>query len=192
MFKNLAWILLLAAVAGWLLFYNLRHLPLAERAFRQQEEIGMWTREVQNLTGQVKQLQSRPDTAFFVVYSCDELFPGPESFTLTRQADSLLRIAVPQLQQTEGTIEVIGHTDASPVPGSLAPGILTNWEYGAARAGAVLRALAGWGIPARRLALASRGSTAPRDSTGTSAGGARNRRVEILVRDVQANHQDTR
>jgi len=180
--NNLGWVLVLLGVGAWLGFYNIAYRPAVQRSFRQQEEIAMWTREVQNLTERAKQFEAGPDTTFFVAYSFDELFPGPESFTLTSQADSLLRLVVPQLQQKEGTIEVIGHTDAGPVPSALKAYVASNWEFGAVKAAAVLRALAGWGIPAKRLALKSKGSTLPRDSSGTGAGTARNRRVEILIR----------
>ncbi len=180
--NNLGWVLVLVAVGAWLGFYNIAYRPAVERSLRQQEEIAMWTREVQNLTDRVRQYEAGPDTAFSVSFSFDELFTGPESFSLTRQADSLLRLVVPQLQQREGLVEVVGHTDNGPVPAALKPAIAGNWEFGAAKAAVVLRALQGWGVPAARLALASRGATAPRDSSGTAAGAARNRRVEILIR----------
>jgi flagellar motor protein MotB len=176
------WILFLLLAVGFLLFYNFGYVPRADRIVRQQNEIAMWTGQVEELTDSLAAERSRADTAFFVALTFDELFGGSDEFKLTPVAESLLRGHVTTLQALPGTIAVIGHTDRSAVPARLRDRYPTNWEYSAARAGAVARSLIAWGIQPERIRLEGLAETQPAvDSAGTSSATA-SRRVAILVR----------
>lgn len=86
------------------------------------------------------------------------------------------------LRELPNPIRVEGHTDSNPISTALFP---SNWELSGARASAVVRSLAGDGIPESRLQFAGFGSTRPIARNDTAAGRSRNRRVEILVLRMQ-------
>ncbi len=181
-FSFIGWVLFLLAVAGGLILYNAWYVPQARRLAQQQSEIGMWLGLTDSLRKQLDQAEVKPETAFFAVFTFDELFNGPESFKVTKQGEAALQVCVPELQKLKGLIEVTGHTDNSPVPERLQLRFSGNWDYGGAKAAQVLKTLEGWGIVSNRLVLRSFGETRPRDDNSTPEGMARNRRVEILVR----------
>ncbi len=98
------------------------------------------------------------------------------SATLQPAAIDLLRTLSPSLVSLPGSITVEGHSDDLAISTIRFP---SNWELSAARAAAVVRALAGMGIsPARLGAL---GLADSRPVTGDPARRAENRRVEIVV-----------
>ena len=70
-----------------------------------------------------------------------------------------------------------GHTDDQPVTGRYP----SNWELSTARSSAVVRALAGAGIPAKRFEAVGRADLEPLASNATPAGRTRNRRVEVVL-----------
>jgi chemotaxis protein MotB len=62
----------------------------------------------------------------------------------------------------------------------------TIWELGAIRAAAVTRALIDThGVESQRFFVVSRGAAQPIDTTDTSEGRMRNRRVELRLRKAQ-------
>jgi chemotaxis protein MotB len=75
-------------------------------------------------------------------------------------------------------VDVIGHTDSDPIKKSK---WADNWELSAQRALAVTRYFAGHGIANNELRAVGRGESDPIASNKTSAGKAKNRRVEIVV-----------
>lgn len=182
MVKAIGWIVALLVIGAGLLFYNLVHVPEQDRVLRQQEEIEMWTQEVVDLTSKLEQAQADPDTAFYKRLQFEQLFAASESFALTAGGEAAVRECIVDLQELTGTIEVIGHTDNTVVPKSLARTLPTNWEYGAAKAAAVARSLVGWGVPAARIRVVSAGESRPLGDNSTPEGRGGNRRVEILVR----------
>jgi flagellar motor protein MotB len=175
------WLLLLLAVAAGLVLYNFRFLPLERQVADQQRETRMWTQEVQGLHDSLAKLQAPDETMYFKTFTDEELFSRPGGLELSEAGRQALQDCITDLQALSGIVEVTGHTDNGPVPVELADRLPTNWEYGAAKAATVVQALAGWGIPARRLMLRSAGDSRPRDDNGTTGGRARNRRVELLV-----------
>ncbi|MEO0078360.1 MAG: OmpA family protein, partial [candidate division WOR-3 bacterium] len=80
-----------------------------------------------------------------------------------------------------GPILVTGYTDSGPLPAKLREYYPSNWEYAAARAGAVARALIAWGVTPSRVTLQSVGDRRPVGPNTTAAGRSSNRRVEIAV-----------
>lgn len=92
---------------------------------------------------------------------------------------ALLRELAPVLAASPARIEVQGHTDSVPIASWLFP---SNWELSAARAAAVVRAIAAAGVPAGRLSAAGYADTMPRADEGTPEGRQENRRVELVLR----------
>ncbi len=75
-------------------------------------------------------------------------------------------------------IDVVGHTDTDPIKKTSWE---DNWELSAQRALSVLRYLNKKGIPSDLIRAAGCGESRPVASNATSAGKAKNRRVEIVV-----------
>jgi chemotaxis protein MotB len=75
-------------------------------------------------------------------------------------------------------VDVIGHTDADPIKKSK---WADNWELSAQRSLAVTRYFASHGIADDNLRAVGRGASDPIASNKSSAGKAKNRRVEIVV-----------
>jgi chemotaxis protein MotB len=73
---------------------------------------------------------------------------------------------------------ITGHTDSRPVEG--AP-FYSNWALSSARALAVMRYLAGRGIPFQRMAAYGMGSQRPITSNDNEAGRRLNQRMEITI-----------
>ncbi len=179
--SSACWILLLAVAALFLLFYNFGYVPKLDRVNRQQQEINMWTSQVQELSDSLRRVLSRGDTLLHSSMTFDELYGGADNFQLMPRAESALKALVPSLQSTTGPVVVVGHTDNAPVPQKLRDQCPTNWEHGAARAAAVARALLSWGVSSTRVSVVSFGDTRPVGSNATASGRASNRRVEVVV-----------
>ena len=75
-------------------------------------------------------------------------------------------------------VDIVGHTDTDPIQKSPWK---DNWELSAQRALSVARYLIQRGIPERQVRASGCGPARPVASNSTSAGKARNRRVEIVV-----------
>jgi chemotaxis protein MotB len=97
---------------------------------------------------------------------------NPVAFT---PLDSIGRIIA---GEREHPVQVEGHTDDRPIRTSQYP---SNWQLSGARAAAVVQRLVGVGVAPRRTALGGYASTEPVTSNKSSAGRARNRRVEIIL-----------
>ena len=76
-------------------------------------------------------------------------------------------------------IDVVGHTDSDPIKKSKWK---DNWQLSSERALAVLRYLIKRGIRSEKIRAVAAGASEPIASNSSSAGKAKNRRVEIVVR----------
>ena len=110
----------------------------------------------------------------------DVLFPSG-SAQLNDSGVAVLRKVASRVESVPHRVEVQGHTDDVPVSGRLASRFPSNWELAGARAGGVVRVLAGAGIPETRLTAVSYGEFMPVASNETDQGRARNRRIEIRL-----------
>jgi chemotaxis protein MotB len=96
----------------------------------------------------------------------------PQSLPVLRRIAALLTATV------TNPIRVEGNTDSVPIS---TPQFHSNWELSTARATAVLTFLLGHGIPPHRLSVAGYADQRPIATNRTTAGRARNRRVDIVV-----------
>jgi flagellar motor protein MotB len=177
--SSFGWILFLALAVFFLLFYNFAYLPRAERIVRQQNEINMWTGQLQELSDSLKRVQTQWDTAFSVSFSFEELFGGAQDLKVAPSAESLLRTYIPTLQGSSGVIDVVGHTGGSQVPQAAVERYPSAWEYAAAGAGAVARRLAAWGVASDRIRVTSFSDSRPAGAV-VHAGTPR---VDVVVRN---------
>jgi chemotaxis protein MotB len=86
--------------------------------------------------------------------------------------------SVLESQHAGRQIDVLGHTDSTPIKLS---GWDDNWELSAQRALAVVRYLIKRGVPEKRIRAVACGAARPIASNATASGKAKNRRVEIVV-----------
>ena len=103
----------------------------------------------------------------------DKLQPGAQ--------DTLQKVAQ-VLKQENQSIEVEGHTDDVPIKTAQFP---SNWELSSGRAGSVVRMLAAYGVPEKRLAAVGMAANQPVVPNDTPEHRARNRRVSITVLSAQ-------
>ena len=93
--------------------------------------------------------------------------------------DELVRI----LEQSPNFVVVEGHTDNVPIHTA---GFPSNWELSTARAISVMRRLSERGeLDSARFAVGGYGEYHPVESNNTPQGRQENRRVEILLKDVE-------
>ena len=102
------------------------------------------------------------------------------SDALSENFKPVLSIIREVLQDTEGQITVEGHSDDVPIATAR---FRSNWALSSARAVSVAHGLFGEGqIDQERFTVAGYADTRPLVSNTTAAGRARNRRVEIVIR----------
>ena len=105
------------------------------------------------------------------------------SATLSAEADMLLEQLAIVLNNTSSPVNVEGFTDNSPVNSVM---FASNWELSAARAAAVARVLAEFGVKPERLVASGYGEFRPAYSNRSRTGREKNRRVTLVVaRDQQ-------
>jgi chemotaxis protein MotB len=117
-----------------------------------------------------------------VVFAEKALF-DPGEVQISKRGEGVLARAAEALADTpDQQIQVFGHTDRVPVNSKLAAQYPTNWELSVARATNVVRFLAEKAkLPAQQLVASGQGEYQPIASNKSSAGRARNRRMEILL-----------
>jgi chemotaxis protein MotB len=91
---------------------------------------------------------------------------------------TLDRIGAIIADEAKHPVAVEGHTDDRPIHTSQYP---SNWQLSGGRAAAVVQRLIGAGVAPRRTSLTGYAAVHPVSSNDTSAGRARNRRVEIIL-----------
>ena len=109
------------------------------------------------------------------------------SATLEPYGVELLTKVSEQLAKFPQQVEVQGHTDNVPVSRSSRWG--TNWELAAARAASVVRLFEKHGVDPQHLRGVSYGEYAPVDSNDTAEGRARNRRIDIRLKPIDAKEE---
>lgn len=117
-----------------------------------------------------------------VVFPTALLFP-PGSLELRAEASGTLDLLSTALKlHPETAIWIIGHTDDAPLPAALTKIYPSAWEWTAAQAAALARALQNrYGVEPKRFTVAGRGTTAPLADNDTPEGRQHNRRLEVRV-----------
>ncbi len=110
------------------------------------------------------------------------LFDVGEAGITARGEDVLQRVGGVLAAVEDKKIQVSGHTDDLNISERLVGKYPTNWELAAARATNVVRFLEEKAkVPGRRLVAAAYGPWEPIATNKTTAGRARNRRIEIVL-----------
>lgn len=110
------------------------------------------------------------------------LFPTGSRALLSEALPLLDRVAQ-SLAGIPNEVIVQGHTDNQPIRNGLFP---SNWELSTARAAAVVRVLEAAGVAGERLSAQGYGATRPIADNGSEEGRVENRRVMLLIRNLDA------
>jgi chemotaxis protein MotB len=110
------------------------------------------------------------------------LFDSGEAAISKRGEEVLAKVGAVLASIDDKQIQVSGHTDKTPISDKLAPQFPTNWELSTARAINVVRFLSEKAsVPPDRLVASGYSEYHPIANNKTSAGRAKNRRIEILL-----------
>ena len=147
-------------------------------------------RQLQSLISRRIQLSDLPEAVEAVYgeqvtairFADDSLF-RLGSAELVPSGATLLNTLIPRLFVIARPISVEGHTDNNPLQGK---SFASNRELSSARANAVVRFLEARGVPAKNLRSVGYGDTQPISSNQTPAGRAKNRRIELVIRELGA------
>ena len=119
-----------------------------------------------------------PDKTMRIILTGDLLFPIGQA-TLSDKAKASLNKIAAVIKRTPYMINVIGHTDNSPMS---SPQFASNWELSVVRASRVARFLINTtGMNPQQFIVSGYGSHRPRVPNNNVSNRAANRRVEIVI-----------
>jgi chemotaxis protein MotB len=119
-----------------------------------------------------------PDKAVRIILTGDLLFPSGQAILTGAAEDALSRLA-PVLRRIPYMVNVVGHTDSTPMYSAQYP---SNWELSVARASSVARFLMDeMELPGRQLVVSGYAFYRPVRPNNSIANRASNRRVEIII-----------
>jgi chemotaxis protein MotB len=127
----------------------------------------------------------RSDFWIEVEMKTDILFPSG-SARLANNAINIIEQLGSVLAPFPNPIRVEGHTDNKPIKTAL---FYSNWELSAARAGSVVRVLAGHGVGPERLAVIGYGEQRPLKANDSADGRNANRRVVVVILSTELMRQ---
>ncbi len=202
----LAGLMLLTGCTDWKKKYealevehaNTLGLLEAERAKKGQleQQISADQQKIQELQQQIEQQQQSPATATGFGEGYDVAFDASKGTITVTLPNAILFdsgkaslknatsseldhiVSVLKSKYAGKQIDVVGHTDSDPIRRSNWD---DNWELSAQRALTVARYLIKKGISPSKIQASGCGAARPVASNSTSAGKAKNRRVEIVV-----------
>ncbi|HYB65701.1 MAG TPA: flagellar motor protein MotD [Steroidobacteraceae bacterium] len=162
-----------------------RATALAAQAERRDAALTRVADQVQNALGDLVKRNlvtvRRNDMWVEVELRTDILFTSGSAQPAPTAVPVLERLAQ-VLAPLPNAIRVEGYTDNVPIRTSV---FYSNWELSAARAGSVVRVLAGQGIDASRLAVVGYGEQRPAQSNDSPEGRNANRRVVVVILAVE-------
>ena len=133
--------------------------------------------ERERQAGQIE-VAERPDSVLVRIRG-DGLFASA-SAELQPDFRPLVERIGAELSSRPGRVTVVGHTDSLPIRTARFP---SNFELSRARAQSVARIIQGQLGPGREVAIDAAADTRPIADNATPEGRARNRRIEIVLRD---------
>ena len=191
--KYLGWILFfLTAILGTILYvatigpgiylFTLKYESLQNRLEQQKKEIEMWMSKTEQAKHESELNETRQQMAPDVSLLLADVFPGVDSFNLTRLGQDTLAALATQLRPTKGSITVTVYTDDNDVSLTTKLKYANAWALAAAKAAVVTRYLQSKGIPAERLLLQAFGGEREQKATLPDLRPLSSRRLEIRVK----------
>ncbi len=153
------------------------------RAMKQAEQV--LTPEIKAKKVRIQETQK----GYKITLASDLFFrPGSAEIDFEEGRDVLRKVGL--LLKEAGSdikIEVVGHTDNSPIPkaSEIAKIYPTNWELSTARSSSVVRYFEALGVNPSQMYAEGRGEHEPLESNDTPEGRAYNRRIDIYVSRIE-------
>ena len=143
-------------------------------------------RELVKALDELEQIQLEQDTkSIKITLAATVLFASGSSELSKRGKGVLKRLSAALLNSKGLKIIIEGHTDNVPISGALLKKYKTNWELSSLRSLNVLHYMAKQKIPESRLESRALGSTKPVASNIKESQRSKNRRIEILLLDLE-------
>jgi len=140
------------------------------------------------LPGAAKGIEVIQEARGLVITMPDQVLFSPGSAALDGNAKHTLDQLAEILRQTDAPIRVEGHTDNSPIATTAYP---SNWELSTQRATGIVRYfIQAHGFDPAQLSAAGYGEFKPVASNSSIQGKQKNRRVDIVVLNHQAQQQE--
>jgi chemotaxis protein MotB len=162
-----------------------RATELAEQAARRDAALAQVADQVTSALGDLVKRNlvtvRRNELWVEVELRTDILFASGSAQPAPNAVPALERLAQ-VLAPLPNAVRVEGYTDNLPIRTSV---FYSNWELSAARAGSVVRVLAGQGVDPGRLAVVGYGEQRPAASNDTPEGRNANRRVVVVILAVE-------
>lgn len=146
--RYLIGILFLITLFAFLIFYNLRYIPLRDTFIRLREENQMWQEEISELK---KEEEVKGEEKKFTI-SWDELFPKDEVFSLKEEGKVKLSSILSAIVK-ETTAVYIYNYGTSSLPRGLLKTYPSSWDFAWRKGKAVLDYLILTGLPQERAYL---------------------------------------
>lgn len=154
---------------------------LAQQLTDKQQKINALQRQIAELNKTAVFSVGPGDRTTALTLSSEALFSaGKAQLKKTGYAELDRALSVLKQRYPGAEIDVVGHTDSDPIKRTKSKW-KDNWELSAERALSVVRYLESQGIPGERLRAVGCGQSRPVASNASTAGKAKNRRVEIVV-----------
>lgn len=147
------------------------------QALRDKEKVDRRDARVSDLESQLVELNAKKTDRGLVVTLGDVLFDSGKATLQAASGRNMAKLADAFKRNPEHTASIEGYTDSVGSESS-------NRDLSGRRAGAVMQALVGLGVPADHLTMVARGEDSPVASNDTAAGRQMNRRVEIVIAPV--------
>ena len=112
-----------------------------------------------------------------VIFKGDSIFESGAT-SVKPEMDYVMNRVAKEVQRVNGSVLIIGHTDATPIH---KPGIENNTILSELRAKAVARLFVNTGLSEKKIHTQGVGDTQPVSSNSKPEGRAQNRRVEFFV-----------
>lgn len=166
-----------------------RATALAEQAERRDAALTRVADQVETALGDLVKrnlvMVRRNELWVEVELRTDILFPSGSAQPVAGALPVLERLAQ-VLAPLPNAVRVEGYTDNVPIRTNA---FYSNWELSAARAGSVVRVLAGQNIDPARLAVVGYGEQRPAASNDTPEGRNANRRVVVVILAVESANE---
>ena len=183
--KYLGWIVLIIVLVIGAILYNTKYLALQNQLESKSRELEMWLTKVEQVKQQSDLNVTRQQMAPEVSLLLADVFPGIDSFGLTKWAKDTLTAITNELRRTKGVIVVSVYTDDSDAGFMTKAKYFDSWALSAAKAAVVTRFLQSKGIPSERMVLQAYGKPRATGATLPDLRPLSDRRLEISVRAAQ-------
>jgi outer membrane protein OmpA-like peptidoglycan-associated protein len=180
--KHLGWVLFAVLLVASVALYLFGYRPLQKRCQQQRREAEMWLAKTEQMKRKADLDETRQKMAPNVSLLLADVFPGMDSFSLSRFGRDTLAALAQGLRRTSGIITVAVYTDDQDINLYTKQNYPEAISFAAAKGAVAIRYLVNQGVPAERIILQAHGTGQARGATIPDLRAFSSRRLEITVR----------